>query len=171
MAFHTHQIVAIFHIVKVRVAQPIIAKVSFHEPLYCALTSSNGNNPTNRVMQLAPSQGIDNSTADAKQSAIFVFVENCRLNCIIMQIYKKSVTIVMIDSFCTSRRIAKCSHRQTMLRFCSLAKQKNYLPLSTHYSLKKFSVFRFFIIFVGQILLCKKYGIYLSFTLPWGDCF
>jgi hypothetical protein len=99
VAFHTHQIVKMFHNANEIVAQPIIAKVSFQLSLYCALTNNNGNNPINKVMQLAPSHGIDNNPAVAIQSANFVLFENFRLNSIIMQRYKKNEKIVLIDSF------------------------------------------------------------------------
>ena len=80
VAFHTHHIVATFHNTKVNNAQPNIAKASLLEGPYCALISNSGNKPTNRVMQLAPSHGIDKSNADAKHNTAFVFFENCRLN-------------------------------------------------------------------------------------------
>jgi hypothetical protein len=86
VAFHTHHIVAAFHRTKVRVAHPIIERVSRQEEVYCALMSSNGSNPKKSVMQLAPSHGMDKNSADARHSAAFVFFENCRLNCIILQI-------------------------------------------------------------------------------------
>ena len=35
----------------------------------------------------------------------------------------------MVDSFCTSLLIAKCSHRPTMLRFRYLASHKNSLTI------------------------------------------
>ena len=35
----------------------------------------------------------------------------------------------MVDSFCTSLLIAKCSHRSTMLRFRYLASHKNSLTI------------------------------------------
>jgi hypothetical protein len=80
VAFHTHHIVAIFHNTNVNSAHPSIANASFFDAPYCALISINGNKPTNNVMQLAPSQGIDSSTADTIDSATFVLIENCRLN-------------------------------------------------------------------------------------------
>ena len=86
VAFHTHQIVKAFHSANVSVAQPAIAKASFLLLPYCALTNSNGRKPTNSVMQLAPSQGIESNPAEAMQSDNFVLTENFRLNCIIMQI-------------------------------------------------------------------------------------
>ncbi len=86
VAFHTHHIVKIFHSTKVNKAQPIIAKASRFDGEYCALTSNNGKNATNNVMQLAPSHGMDSNAAEAMQSDNFVLTENFLLNCIIMQI-------------------------------------------------------------------------------------
>jgi hypothetical protein len=85
VAFHIHHIVAAFHNMKVKSAQPSIAKVSRHDGPYCALTRSSGTNPTNIVMQLAPSHGMDRSTAEAMAKANFDWNENLRLNCIIVQ--------------------------------------------------------------------------------------
>lgn len=80
VAFHTHQIVATFHNTKANNAQPNIERASLHEGVYCALISNNGSNPTNSVMQLAPSHGSDKNIAEASANAAFVFFENCRLN-------------------------------------------------------------------------------------------
>ena len=46
--------------------------------------------------------------------------------------------IVLISSFCTSLRIAKCSHRSTMLRFCNLALHKNNLIISDFFAWVEF---------------------------------
>jgi hypothetical protein len=80
VAFHIHHIVAIFHNTNVNNAHPSIANASFFDAPYCALISINGSNPTKIVMQLAPSQGIDKSIAEANDNAALVFVENCRFN-------------------------------------------------------------------------------------------
>ena len=86
MAFHTHHTVAAFQPTKVNVAHPAIAKASLLEPLYCALISNKGNKPINIVIQLVSSHGIDSNAIEVTHNASFVFFENCRLNCIIMQI-------------------------------------------------------------------------------------
>ena len=44
--------------------------------------------------------------------------------------------IVLISPFCTNRRIAKCSHTLSMLRFRSLASHKNHLIISNFIVLK-----------------------------------
>ena len=76
VANHIHHIVETFHNTKVSVAQPSIENVSRHEELYCALISSSGTKPTNSVMQLAPHQLSDNSSADAIAKTAFVFFES-----------------------------------------------------------------------------------------------
>ena len=74
--------------------------------------------------------------------------------------------IVLISPFCTNRRIAKCSHTLSMLRFRSLTSHKNHLIifnfivlkikilslLTTHYSLLT--------IYVGA-LACKPLAVAL----------
>jgi hypothetical protein len=76
VAFHTHHIVEAFHPTNVNVAQNAIDIASLHEPLYCALINNKGNKPTNKVMQLASSHGIDRSAIEATHKAAFVFFEN-----------------------------------------------------------------------------------------------
>ena len=88
VANHTHHIVEAFHSTKVKVAQPSIERVSRHEGLYCALSSSSGTKPPNSVMQLEPHQLSERSSAEARANTAFVFFENCRLKCIILQRYE-----------------------------------------------------------------------------------
>ena len=76
VAFHIHQTVATFHNMRVRSAQPSIAKVSRTESPYCALMSSSGTKPTKMVIQLAPSHGMAKSIAEAMAKASFDFFEN-----------------------------------------------------------------------------------------------
>ena len=49
----------------------------------------------------------------------------------------------MVDSFCTNLRIAKCSHRATMLRFRSLASHKNSLTICNFGWWEAFVIFFF----------------------------